>query len=355
MPTRDENSLKNKNASSDSAWGILNYNREIIVYNICMSQSKSVSMKGEKIVQGIWKPDIFNKYRNKIGIGATTKPFIDSIVPERKGLAVLRVKGNDGCAKVDFQCVNDEEERKKAADKVYKKFIGILDSDSNYKNIIRTKLVHGTDVFVVDFDYLNKIKNKDYRIESAKIVADGIITDLSHMPIIVLAADCAPVAIYDPKNNAVGIFHSGWRGSAGLNSRDSTVVLNGVKKMIETYGSRTEDLVVAIGPHIDKKHFYVDKKGYNAFCNAKDIKGGKLFSQRQLSRFFKINRKRYYVDHGLSIKISLENIGVKSKKIFLSKISTYEMNNLFSSETKEGSEKRDTFVLSIILKKSILD
>lgn len=42
--------------------------------------------------------------------------------------------------------------------------------------------------------------------------ADGMITDQSHLALIIRAADCQPFIIFAPSQNVVGLLHVGWRG-----------------------------------------------------------------------------------------------------------------------------------------------
>lgn len=42
---------------------------------------------------------------------------------------------------------------------------------------------------------------------------DALITNLKNVPLTLFFADCTPIMIYDPKNNAIGVAHGGWRGT----------------------------------------------------------------------------------------------------------------------------------------------
>ena len=57
-------------------------------------------------------------------------------------------------------------------------------------------------------------------------------------------ADCVPLFFVDPVHRAVGLAHSGWRGT------ESEMGACMVKAMGEAYGTRPEDLYTAIGPSI---------------------------------------------------------------------------------------------------------
>jgi polyphenol oxidase len=70
---------------------------------------------------------------------------------------------------------------------------------------------------------------------------------ISNQPGIVLAvrtADCLPILIADVRNRAVAAVHAGWRGVI------SGIVPKTLDAMRERFGSRLEDLAVAIGPGI---------------------------------------------------------------------------------------------------------
>ena len=74
--------------------------------------------------------------------------------------------------------------------------------------------------------------------------ADGMMTDESGVLLAIQTADCIPVLVADRKRRVVAAFHAGWRGTV------QRIVESGVGRMRLHFGSRTEDLVAAIGPGI---------------------------------------------------------------------------------------------------------
>jgi polyphenol oxidase len=78
----------------------------------------------------------------------------------------------------------------------------------------------------------------------AVLEGDGLITNVPGVLLGVGTADCVPVLVVDVEKRVVGAFHAGWRGTA------ARIVEQGVAIMRGEYGSRTEDLAVAIGPSI---------------------------------------------------------------------------------------------------------
>jgi len=74
--------------------------------------------------------------------------------------------------------------------------------------------------------------------------ADALITDRPGITLSIRTADCLPVLIADPGHRAIAAVHAGWRGTA------LGIVPKTVQAMAVEFGSRPEDLVIAIGPGI---------------------------------------------------------------------------------------------------------
>ncbi|HLZ70422.1 MAG TPA: peptidoglycan editing factor PgeF [Dehalococcoidia bacterium] len=74
--------------------------------------------------------------------------------------------------------------------------------------------------------------------------ADMLATRAPGVPLLVQAADCAPIVLVDPAQRAVAVVHAGWRGAAAGVGREA------VASMQRLFGSRPERLVAGIGPAI---------------------------------------------------------------------------------------------------------
>lgn len=82
--------------------------------------------------------------------------------------------------------------------------------------------------------------------------ADGLMTDVPGLPLVIFSADCIPILFYDPARRVVAACHAGWRGTA-LGIAEKTV-----RRMEEVYGCRRADIRAAIGPGISKCCFQTD-------------------------------------------------------------------------------------------------
>ncbi len=66
------------------------------------------------------------------------------------------------------------------------------------------------------------------------------------MGFIVKHADCVPIFLFDPKHDVVGLVHSGLRGAI------QKVGLMAIMKMISEFGSDPKEILVGLGPGIQK-------------------------------------------------------------------------------------------------------
>lgn len=73
---------------------------------------------------------------------------------------------------------------------------------------------------------------------------DGLTTDEPGIALVTFYADCVPLLFVDPIHRAIGLAHSGWRGTAGRMGERM------VRAMAEYYGSLPSELYAAVGPSI---------------------------------------------------------------------------------------------------------
>ena len=82
------------------------------------------------------------------------------------------------------------------------------------------------------------VRERDYRD------VDGMITDIPGITLVTFFADCVPLYFLDPVHKAIGLSHSGWRGTV---KRMGQVTVDAMK---EAFGTRPEDIIACIGPSI---------------------------------------------------------------------------------------------------------
>ena len=81
---------------------------------------------------------------------------------------------------------------------------------------------------------------------------DGIITNQRGIALGIYVADCCAVYIVDPKTPAIGLVHSGRKGS------ELGVVTNAIKEIIERFGSDPANMIMQLSPCIRPPHYEID-------------------------------------------------------------------------------------------------
>lgn len=81
---------------------------------------------------------------------------------------------------------------------------------------------------------------------------DGLITNQRGVCLGIYVADCCAVYILDPVQKAIGLVHSGKKGT------EFAIAVNAIDLMQERFGSRAADLVVQLSPGIRPPHYEID-------------------------------------------------------------------------------------------------
>lgn len=103
---------------------------------------------------------------------------------------------------------------------------------------------HGAGVAVIDASLAGRGHDGWNDARAAFPSTDALVTNLPHVALATIVADCAPVVLFDPVQRAIGAAHAGRRGTV-LGVLPATVTT-----MCSAFGCRPEDLLVGIGPAI---------------------------------------------------------------------------------------------------------
>lgn len=147
-------------------------------------------------------------------------------------------------------------DEKECVDENYRRIAKVL--GCKIEDIVCSDQTHTTNVKKVTADDKGKgiVKPRDYKD------IDGLITNEPGIALATFYADCVPLYIVDPVHHAIGLSHSGWRGTV---KRMGAVTL---KKMKEEYGTKPEDVYAAIGPSICQDCYEVSKDVADEFREA---------------------------------------------------------------------------------------
>lgn len=123
------------------------------------------------------------------------------------------------------------------------------------EDMVLSDQTHTTNVRVITEEDRGKgiLRPQDYSD------VDGMITNVPGIVLVTSYADCVPLYFVDPVRKAIGLSHSGWKGTVGHIGQKT------VWKMHEVYGSEPKDIVAAIGPSICQRCYEVSDDVAEAF------------------------------------------------------------------------------------------
>jgi copper oxidase (laccase) domain-containing protein len=117
--------------------------------------------------------------------------------------------------------------------------------------------IHGNEIAVID-EVGSALRADRGRCGAASLpsrefpACDGIITNQRGVALGIYVADCCAVYMVDPKTPAIGLVHSGRKGT------ELGVVANAIRQMIERFGSDPAKMIVQLSPCIRPPHYEVD-------------------------------------------------------------------------------------------------
>lgn len=117
------------------------------------------------------------------------------------------------------------------------------------ESLVFSKQTHTTNVRVVT----EADRGKGFMHDRDYTDVDGLITNVPGLTLATFYADCVPLFFVDPVHKAIGLSHSGWKGTVGKIGKVT------VEKMTEQYGTDPKDVLAAIGPSICQSCYEVSE------------------------------------------------------------------------------------------------
>ena len=164
------------------------------------------------------------------------------------------------------------------------------------------------------------IKEKDYSD------VDGMITDEPGLVLTGSFADCVPVFFMDPVHRAVGLSHSGWKGTAGRIGQGT------VRAMAREFGTDPKDLKCIIGPSI-----CVDC--YEVSADVADVFMEKFSGEEAEDILYDKRNGKYQLDLWKANRYVLTDAGVLPGNITVSGLCTSCRSDLLWSHRKTKGKR----------------
>lgn len=147
---------------------------------------------------------------------------------------------------------------------------------------------------------------------------DAFITRKKNILLAVSVADCSPILLYDPAQEAIAAIHAGWKGTI------HRIVTNTLQNMESAYKTNPRDCLAYIGTCIDVCDYEVGPEVSDQFPEAFKV--------------WDTERKKYRVDLKATNRHWLIEAGLHPENIEVSPYSTYTNDDIFFSHRKSGGK-----------------
>ncbi len=207
-------------------------------------------------------------------------------------------------------------DREEAVLENYKRIAGILGCDIN--DMVASHQTHTTNIRRVTGADRGKGISRERDYENV----DGLMTDEPGIVLVTYYADCVPLYFVDPVHRAIGLAHSGWRGTA---ERMGECM---VRAMQDAFGSRPEELYAAIGPSICRDCYEVSEDVALRFA---DMGEAVLLPGKAPGK--------YQLDLWLANERILEQAGIPGKQIAVTDLCTCHNSEFLFSHRASGGKR----------------
>lgn len=191
---------------------------------------------------------------------------------------------------------------------------------TNAENLVFSHQTHTTNVRMMTAE--DKGKGFERPLDYQDV--DGLITNVPGLCLTTFYADCVPLFFIDPVHKAIGLSHSGWRGTVGKMGQET------LRRMKEEYGTDAKDVIAAVGPSICQDCYEVSEDVIENFKEAFDERcWGELFYQEE--------NNKYQLNLWKANEIILLEAGVHRENIAVTNVCTNcNSDVLFSHRATKG-------------------
>ena len=165
---------------------------------------------------------------------------------------------------------------------------------------------------------------------------DGLITNEPGIVLSTFYADCVPLYFVDPVHRAIGLSHSGWRGTVNKMGQAT------IEAMKREFGSRAADLYCAIGPSICQDCYEISRDVAEEFMKA--------FPEHVNDILLQKSEEKFQLDLWKANEIVMLESGVLPEHLAVTNICTCcNPTELFSHRASKG--KRGNLAAFLMIKK----
>ncbi|MCC2254906.1 peptidoglycan editing factor PgeF [Ruminococcus sp. CLA-AA-H200] len=190
------------------------------------------------------------------------------------------------------------------------------------EDMVLSRQTHTTNVRVVTEMDRGKgiVRERDYTD------VDGMVTNVPGICLVTSYADCVPLYFVDPVKKAIGLSHSGWRGTVGKIGKET------VRVMREQYGSDPGDILAAIGPSVCVDCYEVSGDVIEKFRAAFDEKFWPEL-------FYRKENGKYQLDLWRANELVFAEAGIRTEHMAVTNVCTHCNSRILYSHRTAGDRR----------------
>lgn len=218
-----------------------------------------------------------------------------------------------GVSRGDFASMNFSFTRGDEREAVLENYKRMADAiGAERERMVLTYQTHTSNIRRVTKEDAGKgvVRERDYRD------VDGLITDVPDLTLVTFFADCVPLYFVDPVHRAIGLSHSGWRGTVKRMGRVTLEAMN------REFGTRAEDVIACIGPSICQDCYEVGEEVIEEFKRVfREDDWTEVFKGPKLDAGGKSTGK-YQLNLWKANELLLREAGIKKERLSVTNICT---------------------------------
>lgn len=190
------------------------------------------------------------------------------------------------------------------------------------ESLVFSQQTHTTNVRVVTEE--NRGMGFARKLEYTDV--DGLVTNVPGICLVTFYADCVPLYFVDPVKKAIGLSHSGWRGTVGKIGKVT------VEMMQKEYGSDPKDIIAAVGPSICQDCYEVSEDVIMQFQkNFKETDWPQLF--------YKKENGKYQLNLWKANELIFLEAGIVPEHIAVTNVCTHCNSDVLYSHRRTGNQR----------------
>lgn len=175
---------------------------------------------------------------------------------------------------------------------------------TSVENMVYSHQTHTTNVMRVDSSHkgMGILRERNFHD------IDGLVTNEPEVCLVTSYADCVPLYFVDTEHKAIGLSHSGWRGTVG------NICKNTLALMAEEFGTGAENVTACIGPSICQNCYEVSKDVAEYFLESCDKCQHDILTEKE--------NGKYLLDLHLANYYNMINCGIRKDNISMPDLCT---------------------------------